>query len=297
MPSTLASPAPAIRPGRGETIEALRQRVDQIGQDAQAAIDLLVELRRVTIWNVPIDALTMWQAVDAIDVLIAARHPVQVITANVHSCMLASGQTGFRAAVDNAALVLADGHPLVARSWLTGQPLPQRVAGSDLIDRLASRAATRGHRVFLLGGEPGVAVKAGAELLRRYPNLQIVGCESPRFGHRDAATVEAVREAAADLLLVAAGQPKGELWIERHRAAMGVPVSIQLGASFDFLAGTATRAPGILQRFGLEWLHRMMSDPRRLVPRYLANGGFVAAALIEDWRRSVRRWGMMPGGQ
>ncbi len=296
MPTTLPRSTDVANPPRPReaTIRDLEKRADRLSGEAQAALDLLQNLQRVVIWDVAFDALTMWQAVDAIDVLIAARCPVQVVTANLHSCMLVSQDAAFRQAIVNAALVLADGHPMVVRSRLMPTPLPQRVAGSDLIDRIASRAALRGYRVFLLGGGPDVALRAGAEALRRYPGLKIVGCESPEFGRDDAATVAAIRAADPDLLLVAAGQPKGEVWIEKHREAMGVPVSIQLGASFDFLAGTARRAPGLFQNLGMEWLHRMASDPMRLVPRYLANGGFLSLALIEDWRRAVRRWGMMP---
>ena len=92
--------------------------------------------------------------------------------------------------------------------------------------------------------------------------------------------------------MVAFGQPKGERWISAHHKRLGVPVSIQLGASFDFIAGTATRAPKIWQKLGAEWFYRMCTDPKRLVPRYWSNAVFLAKALINDWKEKVKHWGM-----
>jgi len=103
-----------------------------------------------------------------------------------------------------------------------------------------------------------------------------------------------IRNAKPDLLLVAFGQPKGEKWIHQNRALLGPACCIQLGASFDFIAGTATRAPEIYRRTGMEWAYRMLSDPSRLIPRYASNAWFLAKSLIGDWQHTVKRWGMSP---
>ncbi|WP_037250679.1 WecB/TagA/CpsF family glycosyltransferase [Rhodopirellula europaea] len=250
----------------------------------------------VNVWNVPFDRLDMWQSVDAIDRLIAARTPQYVITANLNYCMLHHQSQQLQQITHRAALVLADGQPIVARSKLTDRPLPERVAGSELIVHLCGRAAQRGHRVYFLGGEAGVAEKASKRLKAMYPGLQIAGCESPPFrkltAEEQAAQDARIRDAGTDLLFVAFGQPKGEQWIAEHAARIGVPVSIQLGASFDFLAGTAKRAPKIFQSVGMEWAYRMLSDPKRLVPRYMSNIGYLCSALTTDWKNTVKSWGM-----
>ncbi|KLU01209.1 N-acetylmannosaminyltransferase [Rhodopirellula islandica] len=250
----------------------------------------------VNVWDVPFDRLDMWQSVDAIDQLIIAGTPQYVITANLNYCMLHHRSTQLQQITHRAALVLADGQPIVARSKLTDRPLPERVAGSELIIHLCGRAAQRGHRVYFLGGAPGVAEKASQRLKAMYPGLRIAGCESPPFRDlkpdEQAAQDARIREAGTDLLFVAFGQPKGEQWIAEHAARIGVPVSIQLGASFDFLAGTAKRAPKIFQSIGMEWAYRMLSDPKRLVPRYMSNIGYLCSALTADWKNTVKSWGM-----
>ena len=126
--------------------------------------------------------------------------------------------------------------------------------------------------------------------------MRIAGVESPPYrplsSDEQAQQDERIRQSGAQLLLVAFGQPKGELWIHENYKRLGVPVSIQLGASFDFIAGTATRAPSLFQRTGMEWFYRMMTDPRRLIPRYASNAWFLAKSLVRDWRDTVNGWGM-----
>ena len=149
-----------------------------------------------------------------------------------------------------------------------GTPLPERVAGSDLIFHLCAEAARQGFRVFLLGGDEGVADEAGRRLAEKYAGLQIVGTECPPFRQptpeEEEAMIDRIRGARPDLLLVAFGQPKGERWIIRHIDRLGVPVSVQVGASLDFVAGRVRRAPRWMQKSGLEWAFRLSLEPRRL---------------------------------
>ncbi len=250
----------------------------------------------VQVWDVPFDRVTLDEAVDRIAQLIARRVPSYVITANLNYAMLHHQQPGMQAITAAASLILADGQPIVWRSRLTDKPLPERVAGSEMIYRLAKTARDRGFRIYFLGGEPTVAQACADRLVDLYPGLQIAGVESPPFRQLDPqeqlAQDHRIRDAKTDLLLVAFGQPKGERWIHENYQRQGVPVSIQLGASFDFIAGTATRAPEWWQRVGMEWAYRMLSDPKRLVPRYAANLAYLIGAIVEDWKRQVTRWGM-----
>src|SRR5205085_2619401 len=139
--------------------------------------------------------------------------------------MLVAGNPKLARVTRSAALVLADGGPLVWAARRAGTPLPERVAGSDLLPALCGRAAVRGHRVFLLGGAAGVANAAGEALVARFPGLQLVGTESPPFGRpspeAEAALLAKIRAAAPDLLFVALGQPKGEFWLDTHLHDLG----------------------------------------------------------------------------
>lgn len=247
-------------------------------------------------WDVPFDAVTLVEAVDRIESLIDRGTPSYVITANLNYVMLHHRQQEMRPITQGADLILADGQPIVWRSKLGGTALPERVAGSEMIYHLAERASQNGWGIYFLGGEPGVAEACADKLVDLYPGLKVAGVESPPFrkltAEEQADQDRRIRESDAKLLLVAFGQPKGERWIHEHYERLAVPVSIQLGASFDFIAGTATRAPQIYQKLGLEWAYRMMSDPRRLVPRYAANAWFLLGALVEDWKRKVTSWGM-----
>jgi N-acetylglucosaminyldiphosphoundecaprenol N-acetyl-beta-D-mannosaminyltransferase len=225
----------------------------------------------------------MAEALSEIEVLVEARRPSYVITANLNYAMLSDGDAALRECNEGAALVLADGMPLVWAARWRGTPLPERVAGSDLIYGLSALAARRGYRVFFLGGAPGIAEAAAENLGGLYPGLIIAGQESPPYRALDpdeeAALLGRIRAAAPDLLLVALGQPKGELWIARHHRDLGVPVSLQVGAALDFAAGRVRRAPHWLQTAGLEWAFRLALEPRRLGPRYARNALYFGRSL------------------
>lgn len=223
--------------------------------------------------GVAIDAITRAEALARLDRFVHEGRPRQVVTVNLDFLRLAQRDEPFRAALDSADLVVADGMPVVWLSKLSGTALPERVAGVDLFDDCARLAAARGYRVFLLGAGPGVANEAAAVLQRRHPGLVIAGTIAPPswpfLAETDAAMVEAVRAARPAMLFVALGAPRQELWIAAHLHELGVPVCVGVGGSFDLLAGRLRRAPGWMQRAGLEWLFRLGQEPGRLWRRYL----------------------------
>jgi len=243
----------------------------------------------VNVWNVPFDAVTMSEAIDAIAQMIDDRTPRYVITANLNYAMLVAEDPSLKPITDQASLILADGQPIVWRSWLSGdgKRLPCRVAGSEMIFKLAQRAASSGWSIYFLGAEPGIAHACAANLASLYPGLNIAGVQSPPYRQLTDQEIQQqfadIRQARPDILLVAFGQPKGEKWIREHYQSLGVPVSIQVGASFDFAAGRVSRAPLWLQKIGMEWAHRMLGDPKRLVPRYYRNAKFLSLTLIREW--------------
>lgn len=229
----------------------------------------------------------MRQTLELAERVIERGEPEYFITANLNYLMLTEQDPRLAEVNARSLAVVADGHPIVKRSRATAQPLPCRVAGADMIVELARLSAAKGYRMFFLGAAPGVAQAAAAELCRIFPGLPVAGCYSPPFrpltDDEHSAMLNMIHDARTDILLVAFGQPKGELWIHDNLADLQVPLSIQLGASFDFLAGVARRAPAVWQWLELEWLYRGLCHPRRLGPRYAKNILFLAKCKLQDW--------------
>lgn len=247
---------------------------------------VLPEVPTTRVWGLDFALFHMADVVDRAERVITSGRNAYFITANLNYSMLTANVPELAEVNQQADLVIADGYPIVLRSWFNRKRLPGRVAGSDLIIELARLSAAKGYRIYFLGGAPGVAQKAADNLQAQFPDLQVAGCAAPPFRtlspEEQAQLFSEIRRSEADILLVAFGQPKGELWIHRHHQELGVPLSIQLGASFDFLAGTARRAPRFWQLIGCEWLYRTLHEPRRLAPRYLGNIAFLLKAIWRD---------------
>jgi N-acetylglucosaminyldiphosphoundecaprenol N-acetyl-beta-D-mannosaminyltransferase len=253
----------------------------------------------VWVWGLPIAPMTRVEAAEAVVKLIEAGQPSFFITANAHYAMLTHEAPGLKAVNEQAAFVLADGAPLVWASRWKGRPIPERVAGSDLIIDLCARSAREGYRIFLLGGAAGVAEAATEALTRRFPGILIVGTESPPFrtltDDEQVEMLARIRAARPHLLFVAFGQPKGESWIADNLEALEVPVCVQVGASLDFVAGRIRRAPRRLQQLGLEWAYRMWLEPSRLAPRYTRNALFLLNMVARDLVQGIGD--RLPGGR
>ena len=236
------------------------------------------------VWGLPLAPLTFVQLIEELDHLISRGEPSYLITANLNYAMLTQQHPDLEAVNREAALVVADGMPLLWAARWAGTPLPERLTGSDLIFRISELAARRGYRLLLLGGPPGLADTAAANLVAKYPELKIVGTESPPFRdlseQEHAAMLERIRAKRPDIMLVAFNQPRGERRIHANYQAFGVPLSIQVGASLDFAAGRVKRAPRWMQKIGLEWLFRLMLEPRRLWGRYYRNTLFLLRKLV-----------------
>jgi N-acetylglucosaminyldiphosphoundecaprenol N-acetyl-beta-D-mannosaminyltransferase len=238
------------------------------------------------VWGIGYHAVTMDGALDYLEQVIRARQNAYAITSNLNYSMLCNRHPRLKAFTEKAALVLCDGMPALWRSKLSTTKLPERVTGSDLIYRLCERCADKRFKVYFYGAAEGVADKAAAALKQLYPKLQVVGVQCPPFHDSSAEQLNyqlsRIRSAKPDVLFVALGQPKGEYWIEDHLDKLGVPLSIQVGASFDFVAGNSVRAPKLMQSIGLEWLYRTWKDPYRLGPRYFSNFLYLLRALRQE---------------
>ena len=251
----------------------------------------------VAILGIPFHQFTLANAVDRIESMVADGGSHYVVTPNVDFLVKAQRDPDLRHILVCADLVLCDGKPIVWASHWLGGALPCRVAGSDLIPSLLSRAADRGWRVFLLGGSPDVASEAARRIAATYPNLPAVAHYSPPYRPlhemNDSEIIKQVRAARPDVMLVCLGCPKQEKWMSHHCKTMGVPVMIGAGATIDFLADRMARAPIWMQRSGTEWLFRLLQEPRRLARRYADDlVHFFPAILLQRWRQ--RRPGTRP---
>lgn len=231
---------------------------------------------RVKLLNTQVDNISISEAIDEIDRLLQTKRCSFVVTPNVDHIVRLENDAELQSVYRDADLVLTDGQPLVWLSRLTKYPIRERVSGSDLFPRLCDLAQAKGYTMFLLGAAEGVASTAASNLCDKYENLKVVGTLSPPFGFEKdpdgvASVVDAVRASSPDILVVGLGCPKQEKFIYHNIQRMSVGIALGLGASIDFEAGTVKRAPLSLRRCGLEWLYRLVCEPRRLARRYLVD--------------------------
>jgi N-acetylglucosaminyldiphosphoundecaprenol N-acetyl-beta-D-mannosaminyltransferase len=223
--------------------------------------------------NVRIGRMSMTEVLEDLARFIASGTPHQIVTVNLDFIRIAQHDATFRDAVNQADLSVADGMPLIWLSRLLRAPLPERITGIDLTQQCAALAAAHGYSLYLLGGEPGVAELAADALARRHAALRIAGMYAPPVGPFTAGEerrmIDGIRAARPDILLVAFGAPRQDVWIRAHLEELDVPVCIGVGGTFNFLARRQPRAPRWLQNIGLEWAHRLVHEPRRLWRRYL----------------------------
>jgi N-acetylglucosaminyldiphosphoundecaprenol N-acetyl-beta-D-mannosaminyltransferase len=248
-----------------------RERCRQ--QQATAAqTPVVLPLQRVRLLDTPLDPVTLEDTLALVKRYAATKRPHQIVTLNVDLIKIAGENERFRSVVHAAELSIADGKPLLWAARWTGQMLPARITGTDLVLGAAKLAAERGESMFFLGAAEGVAAQAAAALQAIYPDLKIT-CYSPPMGafanEENRRMVDMIRASGATYLFVALGSPRGQIWIDGHLDELDVPVCAEIGGVFNFLAGTVKRAPGWVQNCGMEWLYRIGQEPRRLWRRYV----------------------------
>jgi N-acetylglucosaminyldiphosphoundecaprenol N-acetyl-beta-D-mannosaminyltransferase len=242
-----------------------------------------VDARIHHLLGVPLHALTMNEVLARVDEAIARRRQLCIGVVNAAKIVNIWRDPTLRESVLSCDLILADGMSVVWASRLLRRPLPERVAGIDLMLRMLRQGSGRGYRVYCLGATEEVLGKVTARIARDYPNVVIVGRHHGYFGAEDAPAVAArIAAARPDILLVAMTSPKKEQFLARWSDVIGVPVCHGVGGSFEILAGTVQRAPERWQRLGLEWLFRVWQEPRRLWRRYLVTNTVFCGLVLRE---------------
>jgi N-acetylglucosaminyldiphosphoundecaprenol N-acetyl-beta-D-mannosaminyltransferase len=248
---------------------------------------------RFLLGRTPIDRISMdYAALLVTEALLhrGALPPLTIVGPNAHLATLAERDERFAEAMQAADLAVADGVSVVMASRLLRVPIPERVTGGDLMERMCAEAARYGFRVFFLGGLPGAATMAAHNLRTRYRGLGICGTYCPPRGFEsDPAELARIRRLInlyePDLLCVAFGAPKQEIWMHENRDQLRVGAILPVGAAFDTQSGLRRRAPAIFQRFGLEWLFRLAMEPRRMWRRYLIGNLQFVVLVLRQWLR------------
>jgi|LSQX01.3.fsa_nt_gb N-acetylglucosaminyldiphosphoundecaprenol N-acetyl-beta-D-mannosaminyltransferase len=245
----------------------------------------MIIMEKVNILGVPVDNTDMKGALARVKELLAGEGVGTVYTPNSEMVVNAVKDREFMEILKYGDLVVPDGIGIVLASRIYGHPLPERVAGFDLMTRMLELLAGERRGIFLFGGKPGIAEKAAANICKSYPGIRIMGTRNGYFKDEEVpAIVEGINSSRAEVLFVALGSPKQEKWIADHREGLKVKVAMGVGGSFDVLAGEAVRAPAFFRKAGLEWFYRLVTQPWRAV-RMLALPVFIIKVLQDRGRR------------
>jgi len=234
----------------------------------------------------PIDVLGWSDAVQRLGVWSRERRSRVGCICNAHSLVTARQDAAFAQVLQRADLCTPDGAPVAWMLRRLGHPGQPRINGPDLMWRYCGWAAEHGESIYLYGGSPDTLQRLQARLCEAHPGLRIAGAWAPPFrpltDEEDRAAVDAINASGAGTVWVGLGCPKQELWMQAHRGRVQA-LMLGVGAAFDYHAGTLRRAPPWMQHAGLEWLHRLLSEPRRLWRRYLVTNTLFTAAALRQW--------------
>jgi len=248
--------------------------------------------QRVDLFGVQIDPVTMAEAVSIVFDWISKKETdcKFVVTPNVDHIVQVQSNVSLQTSYKKAALVVTDGRPVVWSANFLGVNIPETVPGSDLVPAIFDYAQINNKpiKVFLLGAMPGVADRAKVFICHQWPLVEVVGTLSPEFGFdkndvESKNICEVVNASGAELLLIGLGAPKQELWVTKYASQLSVKAALCIGATIDFLAGEKPRAPIWMRNAGLEWLHRMLSEPNRLAKRYTIDAIKFPKIVYKEW--------------
>lgn len=275
----------------------MKHLADQRENSRIQLADVPSVIPRVNILGVGVTPVNLPQTINILEQWRAEGRREYVLCTTVHGIMEAQKDPEIRSALNRSGLTTEDGMPLVWWCQRGGYPNAGRVYGPDLLLAMCERAPQTGHRHYFYGGSPRVVEALVSRLVQRFPGLIVAGYRSPPFRpltqEEDAADVRAINEARPDYVWVGIGMPKQDKWIVRHVGKIEAAALLGVGAAFDFVAGAKPQAPLWMQRSGLEWLFRLITEPRRLAHRYLVyNSIFVVRAFqqLAGWKSYAQDW-------
>lgn len=239
-------------------------------------------MQRIKLLGIPMDACTMRETVQWIDKRISNRQFTQHVVVNVAKLVNMQKDPDLRSSVEACDIINIDGMGVVWGARFLGTPIPERVAGIDLFYELLSLSANKNYPVFLLGAKNDVVEATALKLSRQYPNLDIAGYHDGYFWEKEQSIVNTIKESGAKLLFVAITSPKKENFINNWKEALGVDFVMGVGGTFDIVAGRVKRSPKWMQKAGLEWLFRIIQEPRRMWKRYLVTNSQFAWLLLKE---------------
>jgi len=239
---------------------------------------------RIKLFGCYIDNLTMDEVLRKIDGFIRSGRPHQNVVVNANKIVLALKDRQLRDIINNCDLIGVDGVPLIWASRILGSPLKERINGTDLMERLIERAHQKKYSLYLLGARQEIVCNVVKKYQGLYPDLKIAGFRNGYWKpEEEEAIVDAVRDSGADILFIGFGSPRKEVFLRKYLERMRVPFVMGVGGSFDAVAGSTRRAPLWMQRNGLEWLFRLMREPRRLWKRYLVGNSIFIYIVFKEF--------------
>ena len=249
-----------------------------------------MEIPSIRILGVRVDRVDMKQTLEAAKQFVESGQPHQIVVVNVAKIIKARSDNALREVIEGADLVGADGVPVVWASRLLGPAIPGRVNGTDLMEELVELSDQNGYRVYFLGAKQEVVERVVETYKMKYANLNVAGYRNGYYSEEDEEQVAlSIRDASADILLIALGTPQKEHFANRYGEVMNVPVIHGVGGSFDVVAGLTKRAPLWMQRAGLEWIYRLCQEPRRMWRRYLITNTVFVGLMVFELLRGIGR--------
>lgn len=244
-------------------------------------------MSKIRLFNIDFDNINYTEFSKVLEEKIRSRKPSYIVTCNVDHIMKVQKDSSFKKVYDQADVVVADGVPVIWASKLLKKPLIEKISGSDILIRLGNFLEEKQYKLFFLGAAEGVVEEAVINIKKKFPNIQIVGTYSPSYGferkqQENDHILNLIKLSQPDILLVGVGTPKQEKWIQNNYQKYNVPISIGVGATFDFLAGNVKRAPVFMQKTGLEWFWRLIQEPRRLWKRYLIDDSQFILLILKE---------------
>ncbi len=240
---------------------------------------------RSNVLGSPVDKMTMDDCINFFARVISANSHCHIVVVNAAKVVKAQRDRELHEVIHQADLVGADGVPIVWASRILGDPLPERINGTDLMERLFTESAKRGWRLFLLGARNEVITRAVENLRRDMPSINIVGFRNGYFEsvEQERQVVQDINKTQPHILLLGFGTPMKEKWVKRHKDQLNVPIIHGVGGSFDIVGGLTKRAPKWMQQSGLEWLYRFLQEPGRMWKRYLVTNTLFVWLVFKAW--------------